>query len=93
MKAGHLNIVPAGHGACVLDSGCQVAALSQSLEHATCGVVELAHLRAQAVLLTCILVVAPLTLIEVLVMKQGCSRVMLYGFQTGNVHQPGCTAR
>ena len=48
MKRADLNIVAAGYGACVLDSGCQVAALSQGLEHAACGIVELAHLRAQA---------------------------------------------
>ena len=52
MKRADLNIVAAGYGACVLDSGCQVAALSQGLEHAACGIVELAHLRAQAALLT-----------------------------------------
>ena len=44
MKRAYLNIVTAGYGACVLDSGCQVAALSQGLKHAACGVVELAHL-------------------------------------------------
>ena len=93
MKRADLNIVSAGYGACVLDSGCQVAALSQSLEHAAGGIVELAHLRAQAALLTWNAVGAPLCLVEVLAILQGCSKVMLYGVSTRNVHQSGCTSR
>ena len=64
MKGAHLDVVAAGYSACVLDSGCQVAALSQGLKHATCGIVVLAHLQPQAALLDCAVVGAPLLLEE-----------------------------
>ena len=86
LEGAYLNIVAAGYSACVLDSGCQVAALRQSLEDAACGIVELAHLRGAGS--TAYLEWERLTLVEVLSMKQGMQQgdaVWIYDRQCASV--------